>query len=120
MQRFALILIAALLALPGCDFIAGFTRKEEPRVQEAYGQLRKAMLAADLEAVKRLVAKEKLSEFAGPDAAANFQLVAALYPRQVTVQGVEVKGQRATLKATGPAEGGTAAGTIEFVKEDGQ
>ena len=121
MRRVALVLIAALIALPGCDFVAGlYARNDEPRVREAYDRFRNAMLAGDMAAVTSLIAKDRQSDFAGPDAVAKFQMAAALYPRQVAVKGVQVTGKRATLKASSLAEGGTATGTIEFVKEDGQ
>ena len=124
MRRSTLLLILAVTALVGCSRLSGLFRNERPKIEEAYGKFREAMLKADIEGVKRLMAKETstraLPDMAGPDLAMKLKLAAAIYPAPMSVNAVEISGSKATLTVSGPNELGPAQGTIQLVKEDGE
>lgn len=126
MRKSALILLMFIilpggLLMAGCDAVKGIFSGsgENAEVESAYQEYRAAMLTGDVAALKAHIAQQKQAEFDGPQAEQMLALARSLYPQNITVSGVSVQGNAATLTATGPMEGGTAEGTVHLVKEEG-
>jgi len=118
--KLAYIIIATILiCLAGCDFFPGCSAKQEKEIEQAYMEYRKAMQGGDVEGLKQYVSKQKLQELEGPNAQQMLELIKAMYPANITITGINVKGDTATISATAPAEGGSMEGTVSMGKEDG-
>ena len=120
MRRSTLILILAVTPLGGCNRLSGLSQNDTPRIEDTYQRFRRAMVTADRAALARLLAKDKRADLGAPDLDEKLKIAAALYPPHVTTSAVEINGSKATLKLSGAIDQGTAQGTIQLVKEDGE
>ncbi|MBI5641186.1 MAG: DUF4878 domain-containing protein [Nitrospirae bacterium] len=116
---FAIAIICISVLAGGCDSIKGITDDQPQKVQEAYIEYFKAVQAENVEALKRLVAREKAKELQGPEAATMLGMIKAFYPAQSRITAVNINGDAATIKLTGRSQDGTVHGTVNLIKEDG-
>jgi hypothetical protein len=90
-------------------------RQERRAVLAAFGRYERALKQQDLEALRGSMVKAKRGELAGPEAAAQLALAAALRPADYGLSTVTVGWREARLNLSA----GEMKGVAELVKEDG-
>jgi hypothetical protein len=86
---------------------------------QAYSAYRRVLIAGNIPALKKSVAKERQRDFDDPDFSKMFPVIQAMQPKNVKITAGSIDGDTATLLAEAKDEHETSTGTITLVREAG-
>lgn len=121
------IMATMLIAAGGCDFLSGIASKftslfsnDEKDIQTAYDKYLAAKNAGDIEALKKLITREKSHGLEGENAPQILKFIKALSPPGAKITETHITGDRATLAVQSEVEGGVMKGEVSLLREDGR
>jgi hypothetical protein len=79
----------------------------------------KALMAGDIETVKKWVVRERAAALEKEDPQKIIESFQIAQPREISIVSVKVEGETATLTAKGEIKDGSATGTVSMALEDG-
>ena len=121
------MIVTMLFASVGCDFISDIASKfkslfssDEKNIHSVYEEYLAAKNAGDIEALKKLVTREKSRGLEGENAPQLLKFIQALSPSGARVTETRITGDRATLAVQSEVEAGIMKGEISLLREDGR
>lgn len=85
----------------------------------AYAACYKALMAGDIETVKKWVIRERVDALEQMNPREIIEFYQLAQPHEIRIVSVSIEGNAATLKAEGNVKDGSATGTISMILEDG-
>jgi WD40 repeat protein len=115
MARLASLVLLGLLAIAGCES----TTMREHAVRAAYAEYRDALQSQDLNALRDILAAERLAALDAPGADQTLALVASMSPTGAEIVEITVEGDSAEVALSGEMEGATMTGIARLRRESG-